>query len=599
METVSNTFFSQNSQSIEKVSQELDEITKKVQDLSPRIQQATSQGTLLEKSRSLEEINATLLYADKYIRSVNKKKSQLNHEIEILREEIVKIGLQLNGEIYEQGQTDRSLKKKLDNKNLILSQKSDLIEKFSKICTSSLDSLISDALVNVKTSLRQIDKVIIKVDNTQDVEVSLKKLVQSSKVFKNHFKLGMKGSELGILHLKFDSEVEIEEIQAYVNFFKTGTIDLTHENVMPIFTLANRDDVVFLLKLCVDFFNTNASWDSFPNLLNAGVETNQPTLIWDALCLAMTNQEALSKKDFTDIKYYTFFSNSTKTILNDLQELATLEPRIEIFNYCSGYILINEYSEKLSSLININNFIPLWFHFRQPDFTIENIKSLSKTCPFLEHLTVACEYETIVLLQDFKKLKSFGNTLIALESFDDIEKYQNDLSPITLNTLILLDIENYETEAYTEPELENYEIIRLLNCKGPYHLISSNAKLVILNKCSNIHIINTKNALVIFENLKENSICIKKAKKVSFRNSLDLKEFKGENVELLEFINCPFLNFIDAPETKRIRIENPKKDLKILAPYNCQIVYEEISPSAIPLEEYSVETIENFSDEEF
>lgn len=449
----------------------------------------TSEGDV--KIRSLYDLEAKVLSAKEFTTTLDLERTNLNTEKEKLEESI----------------------KKLQNELVLQQQKFDQITmQINNFDTMKLpnSNMISQALDHVQASLKHLNLPARKEYKLEGT--ALENMLKSSAVLNQLHK-----PESKELFLKFDENFTDEDIQAFLQFPQTKMIELTADNVMPLFDLADQYEVKDLLTACCKFVQDNASWSSFPELLQKGLETNRPELIWTALHLATQDPEALSK-----INNYQDFSEKTKILL---KELKALSDQI-IFHPDIGHLEVQDNSEQaLALLSNLNPLIPISFLKIKNNMSPSDLKPLSKICPSLEHLIVFCPYYNIMKkdLESFEKLKSFGDEGKTFYSIEAIERYKKELAPITMNTLAITINEDYKLWDLAKT-LDNLEELIITECD-----VSSIPK---FNFIKSIEIDGCKRLTNIPHDLNTS--------KLTVRNCNALKYFNPQGKELaeLEIDNC-------------------------------------------------------------
>jgi hypothetical protein len=465
--------------------QRIKQVISEIENFSQQIDQAKNGGTILNKITSLSSLKNKVLDAEKLVTSLSSQLDDINTQkdaciakIKSLEHSFVELPLQGEPEQASTNPTQEvQAKEKLTEQLLIQDKKLQQIQEFEKIIMHE-NMLLSQALTQasltqVQAALAELDKITIASSSSDfKVEVSLKNLMDSSKVIKTLYKSGMTESTSNELFLKFNEAFDPEDIHSFLNYFQSNEVELTGDNIIPLFQLANQYEVKPLLNRCFYFLKENTSWDQFPELLQMGIEAGQPELTWIAVNLAMKEPLALEKLEFQ--------SNhpQTNAIINDLKELAKLGTlKRPIFHQILGKIEIPTHSQQLAPLHNLSQVVPLSVDIQnrevmKPETSVVDLQILSEQCPLIEHLTVAYQADKSALaktLQRFPKLKSFGDSNEFFTSFQAALQYQKELSPIALSVLNLSKM----SHAFQDDDLKKFSE----NFKNLKQLLIKNSKI--------------------------------------------------------------------------------------------------------------------------
>lgn len=601
------------------IKRSFDKKISNIQNVRGQIDQATKSGSVLQKINSLSDIEAKILETRKVASSIEQEIGNLNNQKKELQGKIKTINEELNSlqhpiwgrgrQKYQDHLGKEDPIQKLQNE-ISLHEKTilDINSQLAELKAITPDrNMIAQALTQVRESLTQINQITLTIGDNK-VNVPLKNLIDSSPVFRKMYESGLKESGSNELSLVFHPVFEQEEIQAFIDFFKTNEVKLTGDNVLPLLQLADQYEVKPLLNHCLKFLEENASseqslellrfgikrnqpelvkiamkkasedqfsevfrlvaktrkpelvmsaascasWKHFPILLDTGINTGQKELIWKAITLAMEERKALKRTDFTKENDYQMLSDQTKVIMDDLKSLAKAWINLDFYSNL-GFVKTTHYNKDLSHFNNLSQLVPLTLEMNE--ISNDKIPSLAEKCPFIEHLIFDSidDYQPPLLkdqLKGFEKLKSFGNLSYdqQYKSMEEIENFQKQMSPIAINALNLKG--KYFKDEDIKRLAQDFKDLKFL--------------FIDKSNISNIPFDNLVDVRCSSCSLIKN-LDLSKTSHAAIGPCSSLIKINVENTDQVEIGGCP-IESLDAPNASRLMIGECPKLMEVNSP---------------------------------
>lgn len=316
------------------------------------------------------------------------------------------------------------------------------------------------------------------------------------------------------------------DVETFLKFITSGELTLTQDNLLPLIYLADYLDIDILKLKCLSFIQ-NHQWELLQllDLLQMGLDLGFKEMIW--YCLSEVYEV---EKSLIELNLKTY-SSILQDLLNGIKNLK----KRTLFKKSLGEIETYVAPENLSILTPLSQFMPISLDCSPDsmDFTYY-IEGILNTCPRIQHLIVHQLNFNIKtdckLLKKLIYLKSFGNACNFLTSFQDVEDYLTELSPIKPCSLNLTNVKDVTDE----------------------FLINLHKKFPELKK---LYIKSDQVTSIPFKHLEE----------LDCQGCVKIRELSMEYAEYIDCRGCTSLKKISAPIAKVISIAGCEIN-EVLAP---------------------------------
>lgn len=111
----------------------------------------------------------------------------------------------------------------------------------------------------------------------QSQQIPKSHLVRLSPKFKAQIQSDYSESKKGVIDL---GPEDPDSAQVFLSFLATGEVNLSGENVLPLFTLADQHLIPRLTHICTGYLIKHLDADSFPDILKQAVQNKNAALLW-------------------------------------------------------------------------------------------------------------------------------------------------------------------------------------------------------------------------------------------------------------------------------------------------------------------------------
>ena len=127
-------------------------------------------------------------------------------------------------------------------------------------------------------------------DVVAEIEIPENRLTEKSEKFKRELQSGLKeqnNREIELLAPQgIDQEICKKACEAFLSYLKTGKVDLTGDNALPLLNLASEHSLSNLSKTCCDFLLENLELSAVKPVLEHAIQLHLDDLKWVCLMIA-------------------------------------------------------------------------------------------------------------------------------------------------------------------------------------------------------------------------------------------------------------------------------------------------------------------------